>query len=420
MTSTFMEWIRGLSLSDANVRGAVAALLASLVLIVVLALLARAFRRLRERYQARIERREITLRVQRWEMVSAERIQRTVKIALGLFHVIAAVVLIDIYVTLVLRLFPATEALSDRYFEFVAAPVIALWRAFVGYLPNALEIVVITALTLFFLKFLHIAVHALESGAVKIPGFYPDWADPTYKLVRALVFAFLLIRIFPLLPGADEQAFKAVSLFVGALLTLGSTAAVGNAIAGVVLVYTRSFQIGDWIRVGKTEGEVVRRTLLVTRLRTTGNEQVTIPNGEVLRDHVVNFTPAATQGRLGLTTTVTISYDVDWRTVDELLVTAAKATPKISSDPPPVVLQTSLDDHAVGYTLRAFTSGPPPLGGIRAALRQNILDAFHRAGVEIVSPGFSVIRRDEEPAMPPQSDAESTAEPTRNSQPSED
>jgi small-conductance mechanosensitive channel len=159
---------------------------------------------------------------------------------------------------------------------------------------------------------------------------------------------------------------------------------------------------------------------LVTRLRTTGNEQVTIPNGEVLRDHVVNFTPAATQGRLGLTTTVTISYDVDWRTVDELLVTAAKATPKISSDPPPVVLQTSLDDHAVGYTLRAFTSGPPPLGGIRAALRQNILDAFHRAGVEIVSPGFSVIRRDEEPAMPPQSDAESTAEPTRNSQPSED
>jgi small-conductance mechanosensitive channel len=420
MTSTFMKWIRGLSLSDANVRGAFMTLLATLVLIVALALLARAFRRLRERYQARIERREITLRVQRWEMVSREKIQQTVKFSLGLVQGLVAIVLIDIYVTLVLRFFPATEPLSDQYFDFILAPVTALWRAFVGYLPNAFEILVISALTLVLLKFLHIAVHALDSGAVKIPGFYPDWADPTYKIVRALVLAFLLIRIFPLLPGADEQSFKAVSLFVGALLTLGSTAAVGNAIAGIVLIYTRSFQVGHWIRVGATEGEVVRRTLLVTRLRTAMNEQVTIPNGEVLRDHVVNFTPAATQGRLGLTTTVTIGYDVDWRVVNDLLLKAAAATPKVGSNPSPVVLQTGLDDYGVSYSLRVFTSGPPPLGKIHTALRRNILDCFHRAGIEILCPSFSVLRSDDQPAIPGAPDGPLVVDPTGEPETSDD
>ena len=420
MTSTFMEWFPGLDFSDANVRGGVAALLLTLALIVALKLLALVFRKIRERYRERIESGKIALRVQRWEMLSAERIRRSIELVLGLLHLLAAIVLIDIYVTLVLRLFPATQALSDRYFDFVSAPVVALWRAFVDYLPNAIEILALSAVVFVCLKFLHLAAHALESGAVRIPGFYPDWADPTYKLVRLLVLVFLLIRIFPLLPGADEQAFKAVSLFVGALLTLGSTAAVGNAVAGVVLVYTRAFQIGDWIRVGQTEGEVVRRTLLVTRLRTTENEQVTVPNGEVLRDHVVNFTPGATQGRLGLTTTVTIGYDVDWRVVNDLLVKAAAATPKINSDPSPVVLQTGLDDHGVGYTLRVFTSGPPPLGGMHTELRRNILDSFHQAGIEILCPSFSVLRSDDQLAIPEASGGPHAADSKPDSDRSDD
>jgi small-conductance mechanosensitive channel len=400
VTSTVLEWIRGLSWSNANVRGAAIAVVATVALLIALKLLARVFRRLRERVQARIEEQKIALRVQRWEMVSSGGIQQSARFGLGLFHLLAAVVLIDIYVTLVLRLFPATEALSSQYFDFVTAPIVALWRAIVGYFPKALEILVNTALALVSLRFLHLFFRALEIGAVKIPGFYRDWADPTYKLLRGLVLIFLLIRVFPLLPGADEQAFKAVSLFVGALVTLGSTAAVGNAVAGIVLIYTRAFQLGDWIRVGQTTGEVQKKTLLVTRLLTVANEQVTIPNGEVLRDHVVNFTPAATRGRLGLTTTVTIGYDVDWRTVNELLLKAAAATPELSSDPPPTVFQTGLDDFAVSYTLRVFTGGPPPLARIHTALQRNVLDEFHRAGVEIMSPSFSVLRQGDQQVIP--------------------
>jgi small-conductance mechanosensitive channel len=119
-----------------------------------------------------------------------------------------------------------------------------------------------------------------------------------------------------------------------------------------------------------------------------------------MNGHVVNFTPYAQQGRLGLTTTVTIGYDVDWRQVNELLLKAAAATPKLSSDPPPIVLQTALDNFYVNYKLRVFTDGPPPLDKIHTLLRQNILDLFNKAGVEIMSPVFEVGRRSDQPEIP--------------------
>jgi small-conductance mechanosensitive channel len=250
------------------------------------------------------------------------------------------------------------------------------------------------------LKILRIFFRALETEELKIPGFYADWADPTYKLLRALALMFLLVAIFPLLPGADDESFKAISIFVGALISLGSTGAMKNAIAGVVLIYTRAFQIGDWIQVNKSTGEVVRRNLLVTHLRTKSNEQVTIPNGEVLKDHVVNYTPAAKKGRLGFSTSITIGYDVDWRTVNELLLKAAKETPALSSDPPPFVFQSGLDDFYASYTIRVYTSGPPPLGKIQTALRQNILDVFHQAGVEIRTPVFEASMKTNQRVFP--------------------
>lgn len=400
MTSSLLEWLSGLRWSDPNVRGVAGAALATLALIVVLKLLAGLFRRLRGRVNERIAARHTAVRVQRLELASSHTVQRSAGWVLGLAHLLAAVVLIDVYLVLVLRIFPGTEQLSGEYFDFVLAPVVALYRAAVDYLPNAVYILVVSAVALLALRFLHVLFRALESGAISLPGFYRDWADPTYKLVRGLIHVFLLIAIFPRLPGADEQAFKAVSLFIGALLTLGSTAAVGNAVAGVVLIYTRAFQIGDWVRVGNTTGEVIHKTLLVTRLRTAACEQVTIPNGEVLRDHVVNFTPAARKGTLGLTASVQIGYDADWRVVEELLLKAAAATPNLSAEPPPLVLTTALDSFSVDHMLRVATSGPPPLGSIGSALRRNILDEFQRAGIEILSPTVSVLRQEDQQAIP--------------------
>jgi len=391
-----------------------------MALIIALKLLASIFHRLRDFYRVRIEASKPAVQLQRGDPVTSSKIQRSVINSLKLFHFLAAFVLIDIYVNLLLRLFPATESLSDQYFKFVMNPLTKLLKLILGYIPNAIEILVILALTLVCLRILHIFFRALEVGVVRIPGFYKDWSDPTYKLLRAMVLMFLLVRIFPLLPGADEKAFKTVSIFIAALLSLGSTGAMQNAIAGVVLTYTRGFQVGDWVRIGQSTGEVTRRELLITRLRTADNEQVTIPNREVLKDHVVNFTPAAKQGQLGLTTTVTIGYDVEWRMVNELLLKAAVATPKLNSDPPPSVLQTGLDDFYVNYKLRVHTSGPPPLDRIHTDLRQNILDVFNRAGVEIMSPRFQVERSSDQPAIPKAQNRTDRCDPTRDNESSGD
>lgn len=420
MTSTLLDWIRDLSWSDASLRGATATVLATLALIIALKLLASVFHRLRDLYRARIEASKPAVKFQLGEPVITSQIQRSVINSLRLFHFLAAVVLIDIYVTLVLRLYPATKAMSDQYFKFIMSPLAKLWKSILSYIPNAIEILVILAFTFVSLRILHIFFRALKVGAVKIPGFYKDWSEPTYKLLRAIVLMFLLVRIFPLLPGADEKAFKAVSIFIGALLSLGSTGAMKNAIAGVVLIYTRAFQIGDWIQIGQSTGEVVRRKLLETRLRTTNNEQITIPNNEVLKDHVINFTPAAKQGQLGLSTSVTIGYDVDWRTVNELLLKAAAVTPNLSSDPPPFVLNTGLDDFYVNYKLRVYTSGPPPLNRIHTVLRQNILDAFNSAGVEIMSPSFQVERSSDQPTIPKDQSLTKSGDPIQYSEPSND
>ena len=418
MMSTFWDWISSLSWADADVKGIAITVLATLLLILSIKLVARFFRRIRDSYRARIDKDKTAQQLQQKAPEAVTSIQRGIQFTFGLLQFLTVLVIIDIYIAIVLHLFQATRALSEQYFEFVTNPVIALWNASIGYLPNAIEILVISTLTFLGLKVLRIFFRALEAEELKIPGFYADWADPTYKLVRALMLMFLLVAIFPLLPGADDESFKAISIFVGALLSLGSTGAMKNAIAGVVLIYTRAFQIGDWIQVNKSTGEVVRRNLLVTRLRTNRNEQITIPNGEVLKDHVVNFTPAAKLGRLGFTTSVTISYDTDWRTVNELLLKAAASTTALSSDPPPFVFQSGLDDFYARYTLRVYTSGPPPLGKIQTALRQNILDAFHQAGIEIMSPVIEASRSADQPQIPkaPSRSTQVTPAPDSNKQ----
>jgi len=105
-----------------------------------------------------------------------------------------------------------------------------------------------------------------------------DWAIPTFSLVRLLLYAFMFVLIFPNLPGSESPIFRGVSVFLGLLVSLGSSAAIGNMVAGFVITYMRPFKIGDKIQLGEVTGDVLEKTLLVTRLRTTFNEEITIPN----------------------------------------------------------------------------------------------------------------------------------------------
>jgi small-conductance mechanosensitive channel len=276
------------------------------------------------------------------------------------------VLLLYVYVPLVLSFFPWTTPLSRRIVAYALPPFAAAWAASVAYLPNLFYLAAGVIIARYALKFVRSVFAAMGSGAIRVEGFHRDWADPTYKIARVMVLAFAVMALYPFLPGAGSDAFKGVSIFLGVFFSLGSSAAIGNVVAGVVLTYTNAFRTGDRVKIGDTVGDVVEKTLLVTRLCTIKNIAVTIPNGAVLGSQIVNYSTHASAQGLIQHTAVTIGYDAPWRQVHALLIDAARATEDICEVPPPFVLQTSLADF-YGRTRSTPTPTAPTAWRARTA-----------------------------------------------------
>ena len=192
------------------------------------------------------------------------------------------IVLLYFYVAAFIRLLPWTREFYYQLSGYVLAPVIVSGLAVWHYLPNLGVLAVIVLATRYVLGFLKLVFSELALRPERDGRFHPEWARPTGKLVRFVVIAFALVMAFPYIPGSHSPAFKGVSIFIGLLVSLGSTSAVANLAAGVILIYSRSFRIGDWVRIGDAVGEVVEATLLVTRIRTARNVSFTIPNSTVM------------------------------------------------------------------------------------------------------------------------------------------
>ncbi|WP_119070995.1 mechanosensitive ion channel family protein [Aggregatilinea lenta] len=340
------------------------------------------------------------LRVQRLEVVTPDQIRSAIYHSLHTLRFVSSAVVVGIYLSRILVLFPEAEPLALELQRMIRMPLEKIWQACIAYLPNLFEIVVILTVTRYLLKLVHLFFHALGMGIIVVRGFYPDWAEPTYKIVRILAVIFVGFIIMPLLPGSDSQFFEEISFFLGLLVSLGSTSAIKNMTAGMVLTYTRSFQIGDRICVNGSVGDVLEKSLFVTRIQTIKNEQIAIPNSLVLDNEIVNYATMAETEGLILHTSITIGYDVDWRQVHDLMIAAALQTEHIHEDPEPFVLQTSLDDYYVSYQVNAYTNRPDRMATIYSELHEHILDAFHSAGVEIMSPAYTALRNGNDPAIP--------------------
>lgn len=329
-----------------------------------------------------------SIRLQRLELLSAARATAALRALVRGARVAAIVILLVYYIPLLFSFFPWTEGFAATLFEYVLAPVRRVGGAVVGYFPNVFYIAVIAMVTYYLVRFIRIFFDGLARDAVSLPGFYPDWAIPTFKIVRFLVFVFALILILPYLPGSGSDAFKGVSVFFALLLSLGSAGAISNAMAGVVITYMRAFKLGDRVKIADTEGDVIERTLLVTRVRTPKHVEITIPNAMVLASHIVNYSAAAQEGGVIVHTGVTIGYDTPWRRVHEVLLAAAAQTEGLLKDPAPFVLQTALSDFYVAYQINAYTTEPNRMSRIYSELHQHIQDEFQRAGVQITSPHY--------------------------------
>ncbi|RSK44817.1 mechanosensitive ion channel family protein [Hymenobacter perfusus] len=327
-----------------------------------------------------------------YELLTQERQLEVLRTLLKLLRLTLVLLTLYLALPLLFGLFPWTEGISRKLLGYVLGPVQRVVWSVVHYVPNLLTIVVIYFFTTYAVRLLRFLAGEVAAGKLVIEGFYPDWALPTFNLLRFALYVFMFIVIFPYLPGSDSPVFQGVSVLLGFIISFGSTSAIGNVIAGIVITYMRPYKVGDRVKIGDVTGDVLEKTLLVTRLRTIKNEDVTIPNSNILSGHTINYTAAAAHEGLILHTAVTIGYDVPWPKVHELLLAAARATEGVEAAPAPFVLQTSLDDFYVAYQLNAYTRLPHRQAGLYSLLHQHIQDEFARAGIEIMSPHYRATR----------------------------
>ena len=319
-----------------------------------------------------------------------------------------AIILLIIYLVLPLlfSLFPGTQHMADTLLGYVLTPLHRMALAVWHYLPDLITIVVIVTVFRYALRGINFLKDEIQAGRLTIEGFYPDWANPTYQIIRVMVFAFLLVVIFPYLPGSDSPIFKGVSVFLGFLFTFGSAGSLSNIVAGLVLTYMRAYKLGDRVKIGDVTGDIIEKNLLVTRVRTIKNEEITIPNSTIMSSYTTNYSAAAPTRGLILHTTVTIGYDAPWPQVHQLLLAAAAQVPDLLPDPAPFILQTSLDDYYVSYQLNVYTREASRQAVLYSLLHQHIQDQFNAAGVEIMSPHYRAVRDGSAPAMPEKGEGE--------------
>jgi small-conductance mechanosensitive channel len=362
-----------------------------------------------QRYRVRVR----DVQIHSFQVVKAERLWRMVTGLLALVWVVFALVTTYTYLHFLLLQFPWSRALGLGLASMVAVPLRVIGEGAIAVVPNLVFLAVLVLVTRYGLKLIRLFFDGVAAGTVVFRSFDPDWAVPTYRLVRILVVAFAVVVAYPYVPGSQTDAFKGVSIFIGIVFSLGSSSLIGNIIAGYSMTYRRAFRVGDRVRVGEHVGDVDKIRLMVTHLRTPKNEEIVIPNSQILSSEVINYSTLARQHGLILHTTVGIGYEAPWRQVEAMLLEAADRTEGLLKEPRPFVLQKALGDFSVTYEVNAYCDTPHLMLAHYAALHRNILDVFNEYGVQIMTPAYEgdpaqpkVVSRSDwylAPAKPPES-----------------
>ena len=358
------------------------------------------FRKLKVRIQKLKDTRLKPISIQNYELLDTQRQVNLLIFLSNLLRYVIMLLQLLITVPLLFAIFPQTKGLAYQIFSYIWNPIKNILVGIVDYIPSLFAILIICFAVKYLVRLVHYLSREVEAGRLKFGGFYPDWAMPTYHIIRFLLYAFMIAMIYPYLPGAKSGVFQGISVFIGLIVSLGSSTVIGNVIAGLVITYMRPFKLGDRIQLNDTTGNVIEKTPLVTRIKTPKNEVVTIPNSFIMSSHTVNYSASAREYGLIIHSEVTIGYDVPWRQVHQLLIEAALNTPGVIDDPRPFVLETSLSDWYPVYQINAYIREADKLAQIYSDLHQNIQDRFNEAGIEIMSPHYMAMRDGNESTIP--------------------
>ncbi|MCL2211502.1 MAG: mechanosensitive ion channel family protein [Treponema sp.] len=332
----------------------------------------------------------------KYKVLSSNQVIEVIEVFLRIFKYIVTAIILLLTIPFVFSFFHTTKNFATMLLGYILSPIRDIVIGVVMYIPNLIKVIIFVIVTRYILKGLKYFANQLEKGKLKFSGFYPDWAAPTYRILQVLLWAFTVAIIYPYLPGSDSRAFQGVSVFVGIIFSLGSTSAIGNLVAGLVITYMRPFKIGDRVKIIDTTGFVVEKNHMVVRVKTHKNEYVTFPNLTILNSNIVNYNTSSDEDEEGLIiyTEVTFGYSTPWQTVHDVLINAALATDYVQKKPKPFVLQTKLDDFYACYQINCYTKDVSKIPSIYTMLYENIQNGFKESGIDMTSAHYRVIYKE--------------------------
>ena len=212
-----------------------------------------------------------------------------------------------------------------------------------------------------------------------------------FRVLQISVFGAVIIAVISLW-GVDLTGLLLGAGFLGIVLGMAAQKTLGSLIAGLVLMFSRPFEIGDWVSIGDHEGIVIDITIVNTRLRSFNDETIVLPNDAVGNQTVVNYTHSE---RLRLSLDVGVDYDTDVEFASEVALEAIEGIDVILRNPTPSVVPTTFDDSAIGLRLRYWIEHPskPKEWMAHAAVLQAVKEAFDKAHIEIPYPQRTISER---------------------------
>jgi small-conductance mechanosensitive channel len=287
-----------------------------------------------------------------------------------------------------LRSFPYTRPWGDYLRSECLSALRSLGHGALEALPGLAVVALVVLAARLLAQVLARVFAAVERGELRAQRLDPVMATTTRRLLIFVVWIIAAVVAYPYIPGSQSLAFKGVTVFAGLIISLGSTNIVSQVASGLLLIYSRAFRAGDYVRIDETEGTVLTIGLCATHIRTIKNEEVYIANSVLLGSTTKNYSRLAQTEGLLLPVKVTIGYNAPWRQVHAMLLEAARRTPGLAQEPPPFVLQTSLSDFYVDYELNARLEQPHRRMWVQSDLQANIQDVFNEYGVQIMSPHY--------------------------------
>ena len=378
-------------LATAPANALYAAVFLALVATVLYAVVGTLIWRARQRLLLWLDRQSVewTKRITSWRLrvMGVKQIRSLARVFVRIGSVALLLGIGMVWLAFVLELFPATREWGDRLITVILDQFSSIFFGGLAAVPGVGVVLVIFFFTRLIHEFLNHYFRSIEEGDVQSEVFDDVTAEITRRLASVGLWLGALIVAYPYIPGSDSAAFKGVTILAGLMVSLGSTNLIGQLVNGLMIIYSHAIRPGDFIQVAEVERTIERLGLFSCSIRTGQGELVVVPNS-TLASGWKNLSQALPGSAVQLATVITIGYDVSWRQVRDLLLAAATDVSGVRRDPAPLVRQAALEDHYVRYELVFAPADPAMRRALLSDVHAAILDRFHAAGVQIMSPHY--------------------------------